>query len=831
MALTSTPETLHEIATLYTRIAQLERESGIRSPGPLDDAAAAPPALAPGLHEIIAGMVEDSLLFCNIAGDILIANAATERVFGWRPSAMAGTNAWTYVHPEDLKAVATARSAPLDDGIPFETRTRAPGGTWRWMEVTARRWPQNDPTHIILQVRRAWHKDPASVRPPASDDAPGKLRDQLRHAAALARLSQLALGLPLVSDVLDAGTSLGASGLGLEVGAWLASTGTAFRVGPETGLGARARDLTVPLDGSLAGLALSRKATVDSSQVPGDIRSADPLLAAAGAGCALAVPVRGADRIHGVLVLAGRTPHAFGAEEAHFAETVANVLATALDSRAAQEALSRRERLTRAVFDHARDGLAIVDDGGRCIDANQSAHTTLAVPPGALRGKQPAEVAETDLDLSLGARGTKATGEAAVRTRDGKRSLEYEIVPEILPGLALAIFRDVTVRRELQSRLALADRLVAVGTLAAGVAHELNSPLSYVSANLEFLADALPRLVPAGDERAAHAREAISESTEGLARMRAILDDLHAFVRSSSEGDSTADVAAVIRSSISMTWNDIRHRAQLVRDIEPLPPVVGNPARLVQVFVNLLVNAAHAIPPGAATEHRIRISARRSPAGAVEVEVADSGPGIPAEHLPRVFDPFFTTKPDGVGTGLGLPICRSILSAIGGTIEFDSDGSHGTVARVTLQATERTRDAAPTPERPPAVARHGRILLVDDDHYLGSSLRRALGDEHEVTAVGSPWVALRLLERKERFDAVVTDQLMPEMLGIDLQKAMVEADPRLRGRIILMTGGAVTQEERRDLEARSIRFLRKPLDLAELKATLAEVLAAPDGGA
>ena len=449
MALTSTPETLHEIATLYTRIAQLERESGIRSPGPLSDSDAAPPALAPGLHEIIADFLDDSILFCNIAAEILHANAATEPVFGWRPGEMVGTNAWSYVHPDDLKVVATARSAPLDDGIPFETRTRAPGGTWRWMEVSARRWPREDSTHVILRVRRAWHKDPVGAPPPAPDDAPVKLRAQLRHSAALARLSQLALGLPLVTDVLDAGTCLGASGLGLEVGAWLAPAGELFRVGPESGLGARGRALTVPLDGLLAGLAWSRKAIVDGAQVAGDLRAADPLLAAAGAaaGCALAVPVRGADWVHGVLVLAGTTARAFEPEDTHFAETVANVLATALDSRSAQEALGRRERLTRAVFDHARDGLAIVDDDGRCVDANHAAHATLGVPAGALHGKRPAEIAATDLDLSAGARATTASGEAIVRTGAGKRSLEYDVVPGILPGLALAIFRDVTLVR------------------------------------------------------------------------------------------------------------------------------------------------------------------------------------------------------------------------------------------------------------------------------------------------------------------------------------------------------------------------------------------------
>jgi PAS domain S-box-containing protein len=831
MALTSTPETLQEIAKLYTRIAQLERESGIRAPGPVIDAA--PPALAPGLHEIVAGLLDDSILICNIAAEILHANAATERVFGWRPGEMMGTNAWSYVHPEDLKVVATARSAPLDDGIPFETRTRAPGGGWRWMEVSARKWPHEDPTHVILHVRRAWHREPADVgSPPSPDDAPGKLRAQLRHAASLARLSQLALGLPLVNDVLDAGTSLGASGLGVELGAWLAPVGSALRVGPDTGFDARARDLSVPIDGSIAGLAWSRKAIVDDSQAPVGLRSSDPLLAAAGAGCALAVPVAGADRIHGVLLLAGKTPRAFEAEEVHFAETVANVLATALDSRAAQEALSRRERLTRAVFDHARDGLTIVDDDGRVVDANQAAHAALCLAPGALLGKRPAEVASTALDLSRSGPTGSASGESSVRADDGtQRSLEFELVPRILPGLSLAILRDVTERRDLQARLALADRLVAVGTLAAGVAHELNTPLSYVTANLQYLAELLPKLASPGDVRAGRALEAVGESLEGTARLRNIIDDLRTFVRTSGDRDTSADLGAVIRSAVSMTWNEIRHRAQLVREVEALPRVEGNPARLVQVFVNLLVNAAHAIPQGAAADHRIGITARRRTDGLVEVEISDSGSGIPPEVKARMFDPFFTTKPEGIGTGLGLPICRSILDAVGGTLEFAAGDGVGTIARVTLRTAASTTAPPPREERPAPLTRRGRLLLVDDDKLLGSSLRRALGDEHDVVTVGSPWVALRLVERNERFDAVLTDHLMPEMLGIDLQRALIEADPRLQGRILLMTGSLLGEEERRSLAAGTARLLHKPLDLAELKAALAEVLALPEAAA
>jgi PAS domain S-box-containing protein len=386
------------------------------------------------------------VVICDVGGVILHANHATERVLGYRPGDMIGTNAWSYVHPEDLKATATARSAPLDDGIPFENRARAGDGSYRWLEFVARRWPQENPTHIVLRFRRAMHREAA----PDADVAFGtsRLHVQLRYAASLARLSQLSLGLPLVSDVLDAATALGANALQMEVGAWLEGAGPSLEVRSETGLGAPHVGLTVPIEGSLAGLAWTRQVPVDEAQLPSGARAADPLLSAAGAACALAIPVRGVDRTHGVLLLAGRSPRSFDPEDVHFAETVGNVVGAALDSRAAQEALSRRERLTRAVFDHARDGLLIVDDDGCCVDANQAAHAALGAAPGALLGKRPSEAAATTLELSQDGGRAVANGEATVRTSAGERALEFERVPRILPGLALVILRDVTGRRE-----------------------------------------------------------------------------------------------------------------------------------------------------------------------------------------------------------------------------------------------------------------------------------------------------------------------------------------------------------------------------------------------
>src|SRR5512133_3486321 len=260
MALTTTPEARAALRRLEARILELERLCGIRPPGP-SDAAAPPPAYAEGLHELVAGFAEEMVVVCDIAGQILHVNAASERVLGYPPQEMIGTNAWSYVHPEDLKATAAARSAPLDDGIPFENRALAADGSYRWLEFVARRWPNENPTHVVLRFRRALHRETSPETDPAFGTS--KLHVQLRYAASLARLSQLALGLPLVSA-----TSLGASAFEAQLGVWLEPDGAVLRVKAETGLGSDRRGLAVPIAGSLAGLAWTRRVPADETQLP-----------------------------------------------------------------------------------------------------------------------------------------------------------------------------------------------------------------------------------------------------------------------------------------------------------------------------------------------------------------------------------------------------------------------------------------------------------------------------------------------------------------------------------------------------------------------------------
>jgi signal transduction histidine kinase len=253
----------------------------------------------------------------------------------------------------------------------------------------------------------------------------------------------------------------------------------------------------------------------------------------------------------------------------------------------------------------------------------------------------------------------------------------------------MAITRDLTERMHIQQRLRIADRMASVGMLAAGVAHEINNPLAYVTANLGYLGEALKRLDPGTIDNAAELGDVLEEAHEGCERIRQIVRDLKMFSREDEAPSRPVELKRVLESSINMAWNEIRHRARLVKDFTEVPPVLAKESRLGQVFLNLLVNAAQAIPEGGADRNEIRVTLR-SEADRVLVEVRDTGSGIPPETLPRIFDPLFTTKPVGIGTGLGLSISHSIVRGMGGEITVDSVIGKGTTFTVSLPACERT---------------------------------------------------------------------------------------------------------------------------------------------
>jgi PAS domain S-box-containing protein len=387
----------------------------------------------------------------------------------------------------------------------------------------------------------------------------------------------------------------------------------------------------------------------------------------------------------------------------------------------------------------------------------------------------------------------------------------------------IMVHRDSTERKLLQARLVMADRLASVGTLGAGVAHEINNPLAYMLVNLHLIREGLEKLPPAvGEAVVEPLQQLVRETTEGAERIATIVRDLKVFARGEQESRMQAvDVRRAVELACKMADNVIRHRARLVMDFEPVAPVEAIESRLCQVFLNLLLNAAQAIPENLGpSEHEIRVRLRSVGASQISVEVTDTGVGMTPEVLARAFDPFFTTKPVGEGTGLGLSICHGIIESMGGTITAESQPNRGSTFRVVLRAAAREVESQSrlTLVAPPPSAR-ARILVVDDEPNVTTALQRSLSSEHEVATANSAQVALRMMVNEGgQFDLVLCDVMMPGMTGMDLYAEVGRQVPEMLGRMVFMTGGAFTP--------RAVAFLRdvpnptlsKPLDLGQLRA-------------
>lgn len=399
------------------------------------------------------------------------------------------------------------------------------------------------------------------------------------------------------------------------------------------------------------------------------------------------------------------------------------------------------------------------------------------------------------------------------------------------PLRALGTISDVTERNRLKAGLAFADRMASVGTLAAGVAHEMNNPLTYVTANLAHARDVIERsaelrAAPRGvAEMLGELRGALDDAQQGADRVARIVRDLKTFSRD-DESRQPVDVRVALASALQLARGELKRRASVVEDIGPVPLVDASESRLGQVFLNLLVNAAQSIPDGSPERHQIRVSTRPHD-GWVEIAVEDTGCGIPREVLGRIFDPFFTTKPVGTGTGLGLSICHEIIAAFGGEIGVESEVGQGTRFTVRLRpsasaALPASASSVAAPQR--TAARRARILVVDDEPLVAEAIERVLAPEHEVVAVGGARLALERTA-EARFDLVVCDFLMPEMSGADFWAELGRRDPALAERIILVTGAGEIDEVRNAMGGFEGPIVEKPFTAADLRAAVAGVLA------
>jgi PAS domain S-box-containing protein len=387
------------------------------------------------------------------------------------------------------------------------------------------------------------------------------------------------------------------------------------------------------------------------------------------------------------------------------------------------------------------------------------------------------------------------------------------------PSRLVGICVDVTERKQLQARLAASERLASLGTLAAGVGHEINNPLTYVVLNLALIERELTALERAGATGFDRIRGMLEQTRFGTDRVSTIVRDLLALARAPDDRPTAVDPVAVIERCLQMSEHQVAHRARVICELHPVPPVCSTEGRMIQLFLNLIVNAAQAIPEGDAGHHWIRVVSSTSPEGRAVIEVSDNGSGIGAKHVDRIFEPFFTTKPVGEGTGLGLTICRSIVTGLGGELEVESTPGQGTTFRVSLPPADlaSTGAAAPATRIPDVVGL--RILVIDDEPIVGKLLESIL-DQHVVSAETSGRVALDRLRRGERFDRILCDLMMPDLSGMEFYDQLGKIDPAQQARVVFLTGGAFTERARSFLERVPNRRLHKPFEVEQLVAVL-----------
>lgn len=381
----------------------------------------------------------------------------------------------------------------------------------------------------------------------------------------------------------------------------------------------------------------------------------------------------------------------------------------------------------------------------------------------------------------------------------------------------------VTEQKKLQDQLLLSDRMVAMGMLAAGLAHEISSPLTAIMGNLDCLAVEMAR-PDLNRVSLQEMKEMLNDARTAVDRVRDIVRDLKVFSRPDEESRGPIDIRKAIESALRMCWIEIRHRARLVKDYGNVLLVDGNEARIGQVFLNLVVNAAHAIPAGRSDKNVVRIRTAMDAAGRVVAEVSDTGVGIPPEVRERIFEPFFTTKPPGIGTGLGLSICRRIVEGHGGTLTVTSEVGKGSVFMVTLPAAGSQIELPRLPAAAEPAIRRGRILVVDDDPAVGRALDRILGREHDVSVTTQAMTALERIASGGAYDVILCDMMMPVMTGADFYAELCRTAPEICRNVIFITGSPFTAKERDFLDRIPNARVFKPFEIQTMRALVNERL-------
>jgi two-component system NtrC family sensor kinase len=636
-----------------------------------------------------------------------------------------------------------------------------------------------------------------------------------------------------IEAVVDvAGADGGSLGLMNESGALgLLSDGGRLRVVVSTGQGAPLTGTTVPVAGSAMGRAVLTGKPWTHHDVGGEpgLVYPDSLRRAPDVGGLLVVPLhRRGERI-GAVAVSSRKPRVFTPAEIARVEAMTDLLTVSLSNAELVENLRQAEWRFRTLFRAAPDVVLTLLQSGRVREANEAVREVTGLEPANIVGRVLSDIVLEDDRQALTdaiARafdGTPARCEVRLPRENGPPhvvALAASRLPEADPPSVLVIGRDVTAEREMRARLVETERLAAVGELVAGVAHEVNNPLSSISAFAQLLLRD-PSLVDAQ-------RDSLEVIKAETARASQVVKDLLAFARRSEHRQEAIDLNVLIERTLRLRGFQL-NAANVRVDLalaSNLPSVLGDARQLQQVVLNLVANAVQAMMRTGGGVLRL---VTRSLEGVVVLEVSDTGTGIPASARPHIFEPFFTTKREGEGTGLGLSVSYGIVTAHGGSIGIAETSERGTTMVVSLPAVSqpatRARVSAEyTAVTAPRSALAGlRLLVVDDEVSLRSGIE-AYGKLRGFTVViaGSGDEALALLETTS-VDAVVCDLRMPGMDGTTFHEILRREKPALAARTVFMTGDVVGAAFRSGTLSRQ-PVVMKPFALERLEDVVVAVL-------
>ena len=537
------------------------------------------------------------------------------------------------------------------------------------------------------------------------------------------------------------------------------------------------------------------------------------------------VPIQRRGERIGAVTIGTERVHHFSALELERVEAIADLLSFALANAELFESMRRAEWRFRTLFRAAPDAvLTVLQTTGRIREANDAVRAVFGLETYQVIGRTLVELVVPDdrpaLEEALARAfaGTQARVEVRVQTSAGARvvALAANGVPGADPPSALLVGRDMTHEREMRLRLMESDRLAAVGELVAGVAHEVNNPLSSISAFAQLL-------LRDDDLTPAH-RESIEVIRAETIRASQVVKDLLTFARRSDPQREPLDLNSVVTRTLRLRQYQFAEASVRVRqELSPeLPAVLGDARQLQQVCLNLVTNAVHAMTEQGGGTLTVRSSHADE---RVMLEVIDTGPGISPGARAHVFEPFFTTKGEGEGTGLGLSVSYGIVSAHGGTIEVADSSPLGTTFRVWLPAvsanigTHATPAAAQMPVlRSPLAGL--RLLFVDDEPTLRSGME-AFGRLRGFTVVTAGDGA-EALSRTPGVDAVVCDLRMPGMDGHAFHDQLRAERPGLAARTVFITGDVLSNETRDTVQRQPV--LAKPFSFDQVEEAVIALL-------